>query len=256
MTADIIASINAFFTLLLVILTAVYVVLTHRLTVQAKEASKDNIALQNQHARISFFPKLSCRVDQIGQKLVLKISNPCDHPAYDVEVFAVLGYDEESIDVPTFAVKYLHEKFRQHRVEPTADGFYGVVNFMAYADFPGRRRIEVPLDTPIIPNNFHLLIQFRDLIGYNYAQTYWFFSDGENGARNYKLGALTPIIPTPIPRIERDVNKLNSLKMADKSLVSAHIDQEFNDLFVASFPSGYLIGTVRDVEDRGVWHDQ
>ena len=255
MTAENIALLNAVLTLALVLLTGAYVFLTHRLIAHTKEANRENIAIQTLQARLAYFPKLSCRIVELGGRIVVTISNPCDHPAYDVEVFAIHSYDQDDVDVPTFSVNFLKEEGRKLRVDPTDEGFYGVFDVMAYADFPGRKKVEVVLNTPIVPPYFHILIQFKDIIGYNYAQTYWFFSDTPDDPHDYKLGAMNPAVPTPIPRIDRDPNSFSTFVMKDKSKVEDYVDGEFLEFFKASFPSGYLKSATRDVEDRGRWHD-
>ncbi|WP_298398273.1 hypothetical protein [uncultured Azonexus sp.] len=255
MTADNIALLNAVLTLALVLLTGVYVFLTHRLVVQTKETSRENAAIQTLQARLAYFPKLSCRTNWISDRIVVTISNPCDHPAYDVEVFAIHCYDENDIDIATFSVKYITEEGRRLGISPTEEGFYGVFNTMAYADFPGRKKVEVILDTPMMPPCFHILIQFKDVVSYNYAQTYWFFSDPPNDPHSYKLGSMRPSVPMPIPRIDRDWDNFSTFVMADKSNVEHHVDREFLDFFKASFPSGYLKNTTHGIEDRGRWHD-
>lgn len=255
MTADNIAVLNAVLTLALVMLTGAYVFLTHRLIVHTKDASQENIRLQTLQARLAYFPKLSCRISEFSGRIVLTISNPCDHPAYDVDVFAVHGYAEDDVDLPTFSVNHLTDEGRKERVEPTDEGFFGLFDVMAYANFPGRKGVEVVLDTPIVPMYFHVLIQFRDVIGYNYAQTYWFFTDTSTGPHTYKLGVMRPTVPAPIPRINRDMDSTSTFVMEDKSDVTLYVDQEFVDIFKASFSSGYLRDTTRDVEDRGRWYD-
>lgn len=255
MTADNIALLNAVLTLALVLLTGAYVFLTHRLIVNTKEASRENIAIQTLQARLAYFPKLSCRITAQNDHIVLTISNPCDHPAYDVEVFSIHGYHEDEIDIPTFSVNYLREEGRKIGVAPTDEGFFGLFDVMAYADFPGRKKVVVILDTPIVPPYLHVLIQFKDVVGHNYAQTYWFFSDTSADSHSYKLGSLTPAVPTPIPRIDRDPVNYSTFVVADKSSINDYIDHEFLDLFKASFSSGYLMDTTRDIEDRGRWHD-
>lgn len=255
MTTDNIALLNSVLTLALVVLTGAYVFLTHRLIMHTRAANQENIAIQTLHARLAYFPKLSCRITEFGDHIILTVSNPCDHPAYDVDVFVVLSYNQEDVDLPTFSVNHLSDEGRRLRIDPTDEGFFGVYSVVAYADFPGRKRVEAVLDTPIVPDFVHVLIQFRDVIGYNYAQTYWFFSDAPRDPHTYKLGSLTPAVPAPIPRITRHSSDFSTLVMSDRSDVDIHVDREFTECFRASFPSGYLKDTVRDIEDRGRWHD-
>lgn len=256
MTSETLAIINAALTLGLVVLTGAYVFLTHRLVQETRKASQESRDLLATQSRLAFFPHISCRVLLRDGRIVIQISNPSEHPAYDADVYTIVSYSEDDIDLPTFITKYVQEKHKKERVALTDEGFYGVYDHFVYPDFPSRKRVEAELRVPQRPGTVYVLVQYRDLSGLNYVQTCWFFQDKLPARQEvFRLGSLSPEFPKPVPRVEREIDGDYGLKVADGSDIGAVVNSEFVDLFSSSISSGLLKGAVCEVEDRGTWSD-
>lgn len=229
---------------ILAILTGIYVLLTHKLLRENRQANE-------QQSRILTLPHLCCNVNEKKDKLMLTIRNIGNVPACDIDILAVAVYFEENIDIPTFMADYVRTKYRNYALRTDKEGKYGVYDHMVYAFFPFKKKIVTELSFPVCPEQTLTLLQYRSVLGVNYSSVYWFYKSEEG---IYKLGALDPNIITPSPRVNYDENSV--LKTIDKCPIPKHIkESDFLNTWNHSIPPGYTITPFLGVEDRGEWHD-
>jgi hypothetical protein len=95
---------------------------------------------------------------------------------------------------------------------------------------PPKRLIDYVTDYKIAINQFEILIQFRDYLGNNYAQLYWFFQDDDKTC--FKFGLMEPTVPKITPRL--DLNDTKNSKLIPDNF------KTFVDRLNISIPANYL----------------
>lgn len=241
--------------LLLTLLTALYVILTYRLVRETRRATDLSQASIECQARLSIFPQLAASASRTAGKVVLELWNPGDSSSMDVDLLVVAVYDQETLAPDEFINRFVARAQRpQVKIRPNEDGFFGVYDHCCYALFPPHRKLRVQLALPLPPDTFHLLLQFRDLAGNNYIRHYWFIRPIATPASpRYSIGALDTAGFEPRPRITYAPREPFPLETEDNSPIPDDIEREFLPSWTASVPSGQLVGIPMDVEDRGDW---
>ncbi|MEH8018943.1 hypothetical protein MN202_17000 [Rheinheimera muenzenbergensis] len=209
----------------------------------------DNFTLSQEHLRIACFPTLCCAVEAVGGSVSLNISNLSSHAAYSVEVLSVINYSADDIPISDFIEKYVDEKYRS-KISVVEGEDYGVLQSMEYCMFPPKKALNIALEMSAISDCVYVFLQFRDILGNNYYQVFWFFNQHLEPDYTFKLGALTPAIPTVMERVSLRTDKFDNINIAVDSF-----DSDFLDTLKISFPCHFLRGSVRDIEDRGRWQD-
>lgn len=236
--------------LLLTILTAVYVFLTYRMMRESTQATSASQKAVEQLFRILTAPYLYCQVGTQDNRATLAVSNTGNAPAYDVDIFALGIYAEEDEDVHSFMVKYARPDFSGHPLSADDEGFYGVFDRCWYPIFPHRRKTDVELDFPVCPSSMHLLLQYRDSSGTNFSYIYWLFKGLHDAV--YRVGHIAPAQAIPSSRVLFDLDR--NLVVEGGQPFPEHVDKDFVSIWDHSIPSGWLItSSGTGVEDRGEW---
>lgn len=94
-------------TVVLAILTGIYVYLTRKLVKLSDEANRRNQQAVREQIRVMIAPYLRCSVYQSRDELRFKLSNVGSGPAFDIDVLAIGHYSEEDLDISQFAGKRL-----------------------------------------------------------------------------------------------------------------------------------------------------
>ncbi len=240
--------------IILTIITAVYVVLTKRLLDAARSANEQNRYLAQENQRLQLYPQMFCHAELKADEVFLCIQNLGSSAAVDVDILAVGQYFDEENPLDQFLLEYAAEdRVRNLSLAPTDEGFYGVSSRFVYASFPPRRQVTALLQFPVCPESLYILLQFRDVLGNNYFRVYWMFINGDD--ERYRIGAIDPQTAQPCPKIslESDSNRLAVEKGLPLpiQIQSSH----FASAWEHSLPAGFLVGWTREVEDAGEWLD-
>lgn len=239
--------------ILLAILTGFYVALTYRLVQETKKANDQNRQLFQRQFLLSTLPHLHLSVFRDVDESVITIHNTGNISAYDVDLLIVGIYNEDTIDVPTFMVKYVNPKYRETSLSANDEGFYGVYERIIYPIFPQKRKVVAPLSFLQMPDQILILLQFREVSGTNYSQVYWFTITSQKETGFYTLSSIDPNIVTPFPRVAFD--KDGKLKAENGQPLAGHIIEYFEDFWNHSITAGYTLATWQGLEDRGEWKD-
>jgi hypothetical protein len=161
-------------TLVLTVLTAVYVFLTGnyvRLTSQAlgenKHVNQLNQEAFDQQLGIGIYPHLFLSTRLLPNKDVqLSLYNSGTTPAYDIDVPPLSIYDA-SKDLTQFIMSHVRQDMRDRTrtIEGTERGTFGVYDRLAYYIMPQQRRVDVTLGCPPGFKELYALVQFRDVLG-------------------------------------------------------------------------------------------
>ncbi len=242
-------------TLLLAALTAIYVVLTYRLVGETRRAADLSQAAVDRQLRLSMFPQLAVSASDDAGLVTLRLWNPGLASSADVDLLAVATYSEDDISPLEFLKQFAAPRARSKlAIHPNEEGFYGVFDHCVYGLFPPHARLEVPLQFPIPPNIFSLLLQFRDMANNNYVRLYWFMRPlSDPSSTRYSVGSLESSGFDPSPRITYSFHPTSVLSAEDGSPLPPRVADEFLPLWRASIPSGQLTDQLADVEDRGTW---
>ncbi|MDQ5824299.1 MAG: hypothetical protein M3441_08815 [Chloroflexota bacterium] len=239
---------------LLAVLTGVYVIVTYALVKESRRANDLNRSVTEKQLRLLTLPQLFCELtnDTRNGKTSLIISNVGNVPAFDIDIYALGAYHEDDMDIPTFMLSYAPPKYRKEPLNANDEGFYHVRDHIIYYLFPLRKRITVELLMPTVPHFMYILLQYKELLGANYVQVYYFgMGDG-----TYRLVKLAPPLPTLSERIDyKYESKQLLLQTENGSSLPAFLEEEFTDSFAHSIPAGFLIAGLPTTEDRGIWQD-
>lgn len=244
-------------TVILVCITGYYAYLTHRLAAESKRANDFQRQAFETQFRAAIYPQLFCSAETRAGATTLTIHNPGENSAFDLDIIAVTVIDSKDVPVEEFIEEYVQESFRDREKNAGVadrlmdESFYGVFDHFVYPVFPPRRKVAVRLERSLLVDSIHLLLQFRDSYGANYAHYYWLISAGGPNER-FAIGCLAPTAPAVSPRIRYDGSKDPMELKAE----NGHLPADFSEiaqLFRASFSSGVTAAGRAGVEDPGDW---
>jgi hypothetical protein len=241
-------------TLVLAILTGIYVYLTRKLVKSSNEANRQNQQAIKEQIRVMTAPYLRCRVYQSGDELRFKLSNIGNGPAYDIDFLALGHYSEEVFDISQFVAK----NSKGDLIAPKLDewGFFHIYDRACYGYAFPKSEVDAPFAFHEHPKDLAILLQYRDLSDDNFVQIYWFFESFVGPGKFYKLGACDPRVIEVSPRIEFETEPLRLVVEQDKELPKALKEaygyQEFKKSFDIAISSGYFVSHF-EIEDRGEW---
>jgi hypothetical protein len=221
----------AFSTIVLVIITARYVTATGRLAASAEASTR--------FTQFSLVPHLYPTAKVNERDLLLALINPSPVPAYDVEVSLEYLFHEDDISLESFAEAHMAREPPVWQVND--EGFFGVLDHIAYSIFPPGYQVESTAHTPLLPDTLYIWVQFKSQSGINIGYVAWMFREGSR----YRMGALDPDLPSETPRID-PVEATRERAEPYLSQFLAYSDH--------CAPSGYLKAFPISVEDRGEWH--
>lgn len=242
-------------TVVLVCVTAYYAYLTHRLASESKRANDFHRNAFERQLRAAIYPQLFCSAQTSSGETAVTIYNAGDNPAYDVDVIAITALSSEDIPVEKFVSEYVADEYRdeEKRIAERLMGgtFYGVFDHFVYPVFPPRRKVVVTIERSLPVDSIHLLLQFRDANGGNYAHYYWLMSDGGQNER-FVLGNVSPLSAMITPRIDYHATR----GFMELRVEYGAVPEEFSEiasLFAASVSSGITTAGRAGVEDPGEW---
>lgn len=262
-------------TLALAIVTAAFVIaafLQRKDTQRAADAaqraaltSEKAVELQQQTAaeqsRLLSYPALGIEFFRTDDAAYLRLRNPSQLPAFDLDVMAVAVYNEEH-DPPYahFVSRYVRPNASQTAdLHPDGEGTYGVYDHLVYDDIPPQRAVRARLGFPYPPAAIVAVVQFRDVIGRNYTRALWALPASDPGPSRYMTTSVAPIVAALVdtPRVDYLAARVPDLGAGAyvEADVPEPIRREFVDNLRHSFSSGYLDQPQLDVEERGTWED-
>lgn len=241
-------------TLVLAILTGIYVYLTRKLVKSSNEANRQNQQAIKEQIRVMTAPYLRCNVCELDEKLGIKLSNIGNAPAYDIDLLILGHYYEEEVDITKFVAKDGNGNLIKFNLDE--EGFFHIYDRICYGYAFPRSEVSALLQFPERPSSVTMLIQYRTMSSDNYAQIYWFFENSDETKQFYKLGVCDPKVIQVSPRIEYELETLKLVVENNEEIPAALKEstgyREFNDAFKFAVSSGYFVGGF-DVEDRGEW---
>lgn len=241
-------------TVVLVCVTAYYAYLTHWLASESKRANDFHSGAFERQLRATIYPQLFCSAQTSSGETDVTIYNAGDNPAYDVDVIAITALSSDEIPVEEFINEYVIDEYRdeENRIaDRLMDGFYGVFDHFVYPVFPPHRKVVVTLDRSLPVDSIHLLLQFRDTNGGNYAHYYWLINDGGPNER-FMLGNASPMSAMITPRIDYNAIRGPMELRVEGGVVPGEFS-EIASLFAASVSSGITTAGRAGVEDPGEW---
>lgn len=175
-----------------------------------------------------------------------------------MDILALGLYDNKDHDFLKFVVEHVREDHVEQSRGITLEGsYYSVYEHLFYEVVPHNRRVDVPLGFPSGVDTVYALVQFRDILGHNYYQLYFFFTLGGAREGRLRLGMMDSSATIPQPRIgyERGSSGLMTLNIWAGEILPEMIEGDFRPMFSASIPAGFLKPPYEGPEDRGEWHD-
>lgn len=156
---------------ILVIVTAVYVVLTFSMA----RSSRRQLSLQS-------LPVLDASIKLRKSHHVLEIANYSNASAFFTDVTILAGVDTDELGIEEFKAQYLEKPDEELREEFSAvdEGLYWLRDKSYHATIPGSRRVALDLYFPVdVPFElFYVWIQNTTAAGEVYGQLFWFHSPG------------------------------------------------------------------------------
>lgn len=240
---------------LLAILTAVYVVITKRLLDASVEANAQNKDLFRDNQRLQVYPHVSCHVDNTHGRLRFVLQNHGDSAAGDIDVLIVGTYSEGDLPLEEFCERYVAGKQDIKRgITSTDEGFYGIFHHYVYCSAPPHRQVNAALDFPVEPDTLYILLQFRDVLGNNYYRIYWMFRESLENDR-LKIGAIDPRRARTWSRVDYEVKDHSVLlkTSSGEPLPPECKASGFKQIWDHSISAGHIEGIPLRVEDPGQW---
>lgn len=191
---------------LLVAFTGIYVFLTYRLIKITTQNSKTN-------NRINSLPLIDCRIIKQRKKIRLQIQNISHNSAFDLDIWFFGILFDSTISKRDLLNKYVFDDKNQleddvnlHFVD---DEQYAVSERGIYPTLPINKMIDYEIKYPFKIDQFDIYIQYRDHIGNNYGQLYWFYEKDNE----FTLGKINPDIIYPTNRLDLTDDKQNLKKI-------------------------------------------
>jgi|GEM_PF-5769442 len=255
MTPEEISLINLASSIILTIVTIVYVILTYKIINQTSE-------INEKQRNLITLPHFKCKFVRMSGKRKFKfvLINYSDNPAFDVDIFLVGPIHEDDGSVEDFKMKYLKEPIN---LTSNDDDFYGISDRLLFPHFPSKTQMFEYMDFPIDCDTFWVYIQYRNVLKTNFSQLFWFV---DNGKQEYSLSTATEArdITEPTPRLEIDIfDNVNDLvKDAPHNLISENHEKipDFLKEFLSLFSHSVNRGKMKDAgflgcEERGTFED-
>jgi hypothetical protein len=246
-------------TLVLVVLTGLYVFVTYRLARAAVEGNRIAREAFDQQSLVATYPQLACFASHKEGCVYLIIQNAGETPAFDVDAWVFLSYSAEEDDFRMFVERHVQEKHRGDVLSTillrlvSTDGFFCISDRMVYFTMSRKKQVEVVLSAPPgLPDSFDVFLQFRDVVGRNFYAVYWFYIGAGEAADRYRLGAVDPQDLGRWTRLE--FTGFPSNEVVDPS--GAELPEHFTrTVWKSAISAGRLTTEWDGVEDRGEWSD-
>jgi hypothetical protein len=247
-------------TLVVAVITGIYVYLTYKLLRESRKANEVNSSALERQFRISTLPHLYCDI-KVSDSTVLQILNVGKNPAVDVDVMTIGVIGEDELGVATLKKDYVSKGFQDLAPTPDEEGLYGISDRVVYSVFPFGKKVEVAKYFPITPSSIWVLLQYRDIFGINYSQLYWFtLSPFSKGKTFYVLSSIAPKKLESSERVDLIIEEVADMVAGSRLGVRGgaglpeHVKEDFLGLWSHSIGQGALvIAPFEGPEGRGIW---
>jgi hypothetical protein len=260
MTPEEISLINLASSVLLTIVTAIYVFLTYKLLNQTKE-------LNDKQMNLTTLPLLKCKITKIvGRNAGIhsydfKLINYGNQPGFDVDVFIIGVCCEEVCSIADLQSKYLKIPLD---LTPFDSEFFGIYDRLLFPYFPSKTKMCEHITFPIEPDSFWVYVQYRNVLKTNFSQLFWFIENQKTNELSLGSALDERDITEPTPRLEIEIFDVinDKSKNAPFNLISEKKDKipefldEFRKIFSHSVSRGHLNNSdFVGCEGRGTFSD-
>lgn len=169
-----------------------------------KQFQQDNDiykSIIDKQLKITSMPHLYCdmRYDIATNAVKIDAYNIGSTPAYDVLVNIIGSYTEDNLDIPNLMRTVVQPRYRKYPLQVDKVGYYGIRSSARTPMLPFQKRLAISLNLPMRPVDVYVLVQFREVLGWNYCQAYCFSDIDEDG--KYRANILEPIGLQPHDRL-------------------------------------------------------
>ncbi len=156
----------------------------------ARSANQQNREAFERQFQLAIYPHLRCEIVNANNKIKLAISNPGNMPAFDVSVLALAQYAHSETPLDSFLNTYVKQDAADKWMAARDLQFenvntYGVVYERTYQQFPAFKKVDYPLNLPVLPRSVYVLLQYESMLGQHYVHL-------------HLLGTLAP----PVERVQ------------------------------------------------------
>jgi hypothetical protein len=209
--------------------TGFYIWTVQSLLKQLQQEHETYKTILDKQIKITSMPHLHCdmQYDVTTNTVKLETFNIGSTPAYDVLINIIGSYTAESLDIPSLMRTVIQPRYRKYPLEVDKVGYYGIRSSARTPMLPFQRRLVLPLPLPLRPVDVYVLLQFREVLGWNYTQAYCFSDIDETG--KYRANILEPVGLHPLERLHlHDLDDVDTTTL-DKSVPYQIVD--FIDLW-------------------------
>ena len=168
---------------------------------RSADSQEMHLAKLKEESRIKNLPYFQFESESKLDKTSLIIQNFSDNPAFDVEfwIFCTIPNDleEKSIFIKNHMADFGDGVIDR---DGLIDDFWAIHERGTYISFPGKGRINIPLNFPVDILNLEIYLQYRDVQGENYSQELNLVP-GELNDKPFVPKFIMPIVPKPINRV-------------------------------------------------------
>jgi hypothetical protein len=208
---------------------------------------------QTDQFRLLTYPAVGVEMTTEGTQNYVRVYNPGQYPALDVDLVLLHILDERDETLEAFAARCA---VPEHcalvaKAGVTTRGAYAVQDHVYYSSIGPRRQVKAVTAFPAEPRSLALLLQYRDVQGRNYAHVlsaFWSTDDGR----------YTTLIEYEGDRLQESTRLDLFMSMArgtNLPSVSEDMQRNFIDYWDHSIPAAYLQSGRPEVDDRGVWSE-
>jgi hypothetical protein len=226
---------------------------------RAADAAEQSVAItreaHEQQSALNTYPLLACEATFEDDVSTLVIANTGSMPAHDVEAHVLQLLWDEQQSPSEYLLNHAQSPDEQEAPTPTHEGCFAVRDILRYFVLPARRAVAAPLQLPTVENQLMVLLQFRDVLGRNYAQIYQLGLNAPE-ERRYRLldGSTSGLLSLErLELITPELQKPMTMPSTDTAFGSNLA--EFIDINRASISTGLMASSTADWEDRGSWSD-
>ena len=244
----------------LVVVTAIYVVLTKRILLEYKKANEINTEAIKKQFRLQTMPHVYAELKySTPDVVVFYVYNVGKMPAFDLDIYILGVYSEEDLSISSFKEKYMRGSYKKIHLQADDEGLYSVSDRIVCSLLPTSKRLKAELSFPTQSVSIEVLVQYREVMGDNFSQLYWFhFSDREG---RYVIGSIEPKTIEPCNRIEMKLPEKEDVEAKNVPLEMIGVGKMsngFKDFLVRwkdSVSSGLTTAPFRGVEEKCEIHD-
>ncbi|TYW33319.1 hypothetical protein [Vibrio cholerae] len=244
-------------TVVLSILTSIYVWITHRLLKETVDANNHFKNVSGKQLYSEVMPQLYASFEIVGDRINLVLTNTGNNACYDLEIHIFGVYDEKRINISQFIVDYVSENDRAKCSEVTTyNGSFSVWDYTNINIFMGGKGKKLPVYFFGRPGHCQVFFQFKDRLGNNYSQTFSYFLRDNSSEPIMDLLDVMPSVMEPTKQIYLGTFMKEAKNNAEVlETCPSHI-QELLIYGNHSIKSSLLNNRPNsNIEERGCWFD-